>query len=67
MIACVDIICSILLAFVRTREVGVSSRNVVSRTSPHFSHSMMVSSDRRRSVVVGFTLANVQAMSFCSS
>ena len=41
MIACVDIICGILLAFVRTREVGVSSRNVVSRTFPHFSQSML--------------------------
>ena len=36
-----DIICGILLAFVRTREVGVSSRNVVSRTFPHFSQSML--------------------------
>ena len=41
MIACVDIICGILLAFVRTRDVGVSSRNVVSRTFPHFSQSML--------------------------
>ena len=41
MIACVDIICGILLAFVRTREVGVSSRKVVSRTFPHFSQSML--------------------------
>ena len=41
MIACVDIICGILLAFVRTREVGVSSRNVVSRSFPHFSQSML--------------------------
>ena len=43
MIACVtvDIICGILLAFVSTREVGVSSRNVVSRTFPHFSQSML--------------------------
>ena len=41
MIACVDIICGILLACVRTREVGVSSRNVVSRTFPHFSPSML--------------------------
>ena len=40
-IACVDIICGILLAFVRTRDVGVSSRNVVSRTFPHFSQSML--------------------------
>ena len=36
-----DIICGILLAFVRTREVGVSSRNVVSRSFPHFSQSML--------------------------
>ena len=36
-----DIICGILLAFVRTCEVGVSSRNVVSRTFPHFSQSML--------------------------
>ena len=41
MIECVDIISGILLAFVRTREVGVSSRNVVSRTFPHFSQSML--------------------------
>ena len=41
MIACVDIICGVLLAFVRTREVGVSSLNVVSRTFPHFSQSML--------------------------
>ena len=42
MIACVDIIlCGILLAFVRTREVGVSSRNVVLRTFPIFSQSML--------------------------
>ena len=34
-------ICGILLAFVCTREVGVSSRNVVSRTFPHFSQSML--------------------------
>ena len=40
-IACVDIICGILLAFVRTREVGVGSRNVVSRTFPHLSQSML--------------------------
>ena len=33
--------CGILLAFVRTRENGVSSRNVVSRTIPHFSQSML--------------------------
>ena len=30
-----------MLAFVRTREVGVSLRNVVSRTFPHFSQSML--------------------------
>ena len=39
-IACMDI-CGILLAFVRTREVAVSSRNVVSRTFPHFSQSIL--------------------------
>ena len=31
----------ILLAFVRAREVGLSSRNLVSRTFPHFFHSML--------------------------
>ena len=31
--------CGILLEFVRAREVGVSSRNVVSRTFPHFSEA----------------------------
>ena len=30
-----------LVAFVRTREVGVSSRNVVSRTFPNCSQSML--------------------------
>ena len=34
-------ICGNLLAFVHTREVGVSLRNVVSRTFPHFSQSML--------------------------
>ena len=34
-------VCGILLVFVHTREVGVSSRNVVSRTFPHFSQSML--------------------------
>ena len=41
MIACVDIICGILLAFVHTREVGASLLNVVSRTFPRFSQSML--------------------------
>ena len=31
----------ILLAFVHAREVGVSSRNLVSRTFPQFSQSML--------------------------
>ena len=31
----------ILSALVRAREVGVSSRNVVSRTFPHFYQSML--------------------------
>ena len=34
-------ICGILFTFVRTREVGVSSRNIVSLTFPHFSQSML--------------------------
>ena len=34
-------ICGILFTFVRKREVGVSSRNIVSRTFPHFSQSML--------------------------
>ena len=33
--------CGILLAFVHTREVGVSSRNVISHTFPNFSQSML--------------------------
>ena len=33
--------CGIFLAFVPAREVGVSSRNVVSRTFPHFPDSML--------------------------
>ena len=43
-----DIIRGILLAFVRTREVGVSSRNVVSRTFPHFSQSMLTPMIRKK-------------------
>ena len=35
------ILCGILLAFVRARKVGVTSRNVVSRTFPHFSQAML--------------------------
>ena len=31
----------ILLALVRARKVGASSQNVVSRTFPHFSQSML--------------------------
>ena len=31
----------ILLAFVHAREVGMSSRNLVSRTFPQFSQSML--------------------------
>ena len=41
MIACVDIVCGILLALVRTRDVGENLRNVGSRTFPHFSQSML--------------------------
>ena len=52
---------SILLGFVNAREVGVSSRNLVSRTFPQIFQSMLTP------MQTSFVHSSIKSQSWCSN